>query len=58
MNKSDVMTPNFDCKKRIVEDIVILEIFYGEPFAYKLQKDIRASFSDKLASIGNSVLVF
>ncbi len=51
MNQSNV-EPSFDCKERLVKDIAIVEIYFGTQFATRLSKDITATFTDKLASIG------
>jgi hypothetical protein len=51
-NTSRKVAPSFKCGERLLTDIAIVEIFYGTPFALKLKKDITATFTDKLASIG------
>ena len=45
--------PKFSCKDRLTNDIVVLDIYFSKPFAKKLKRSIAATFSDKLASIGN-----
>ena len=46
--------PSFNCPERLVKDIAIVEIYFGSPFVTKLQKDLTATFTDKLASMGTN----
>ena len=44
--------PRFSCPERLLNDIAIVDIYYSTQFATKLHRDVTATFTDKVASIG------